>query len=31
MAKIEWPMPDAFDPTRETVKVLAWAKARLSK
>ncbi len=31
MPKMDWPLPDAFDPTGEKEKALAQAKARLSK
>jgi len=31
MAKMDWPLPSAFDPKGETVKLLAQAKAKLSK
>jgi hypothetical protein len=31
MAKMDWPFPAAFDPTGESVKALARAKAKLSK
>lgn len=31
MPKMDWPLPDAFNPEGEQVKVLAQAKAKLSK
>ena len=31
MPKMDWPVPDAFNPEGETVKALAQAKAKLSK
>lgn len=31
MAKMDWPLPGAFDPAGETVSALAQAKAKLSK
>ena len=31
MAKMDWPVPAAFDPTNESVKTIAQAKAKLKK